>query len=154
MPWLALPLFPPGCCSLLCSRAQSLLDGSESSYLCIHDCVVLSKGRIPGTKQYYGAIWIVFYGFSEAFCPLPKTALKLLEALKRYFKIVIDLLLGFKLSVRSAGEHLLQRLFLPSTSSNAQSSKENKKSIHFCSQDYLEQEVVLMLDLNLTLSFP
>jgi len=113
LPWLALPLFPPGCCSLLCSRAQSLLDGSESSYLCIHDCVVLSKGRIPGTKQYYGAIWIVFYGFSEAFCPLPKTALKLLEALKRYLKIVIDLLLGFKLSVRSAGEHLLQRLFLP-----------------------------------------
>lgn len=39
-------------------------------------------------------------------------------------------------------------------SRNAQSSKENKKSIHFCSQDYLEQEVVLMLDLNLTLSLP
>lgn len=71
--------------------------------------MVLSKGRIPSTKQYYGAIWIVFYGFSEAFCPLPKMVLKLLEALKRYLSIVKDLFLG--LSVKSAGEHLLQHLF-------------------------------------------
>lgn len=117
---------PPGCCSLLCSRAQSLLDGSESSYLCIHDCVVLSKGRIPGTKQYYGAIWIVFYGFSEAFCPLPKMALKLLEALKRYLRIVIDLLLGFKLSVRSAGEHLLQCLFYPKRAGMHRAQRKTK----------------------------
>lgn len=111
--------------------------------------MVLSKGRIPSTKQYYGAIWIVFYGFSEAFCPLPKTALKLLEALERYLRIVIDL--GFKLSVRSAGEHLLQRLFTLNEQECTE-LKGKKKSIHFCSQDYLEQEVVLMLDLNRTLS--
>lgn len=79
------------------------------------------------------------------FCPLPKTVLKPLEALKRYLSIVINLFLGLKLSVRSAGEHLLQPIFLRQTSRNQQSSKEDKKSIDFCSQGYLEQKVVLML---------
>lgn len=71
--------------------------------------------------------------------------LKPLEALKRYLSIVINFFLGLKLSVRSAGEHLLQSIFLRQTSRNQQSSKEDKKSIDFCSQGYLEQKVVLML---------
>lgn len=69
--------------------------------------VVLSKGRIPRTKLYSGAIWIVFYGFSEAFCPLPQTVKAVLEALKRYFSIVIDHFLGLELRVRGTGEHML-----------------------------------------------
>lgn len=58
------------------SRAQSLVDGSESGYLCIHYCVVLSKGRIPGAKRFYGAMWIVFYGFSEVFLSLTQNSVK------------------------------------------------------------------------------
>lgn len=91
--------------------------------------VVLSVGRIPSIKQYYGAIWIVFYGFSEAFCPLPKLVLKLLEALKWYLSVVIDLFLGLRLSVRRVGEHLLRDIFKPQTSGNQQSSKEDKKNL-------------------------
>lgn len=69
---------PPGC-----SRARSWLDGSK--WLCVHGCVVLSKGRIPSTKQYCSAIWFVFYGSSEAFCPLLKAVL---ETLIRYLSNV------------------------------------------------------------------
>lgn len=120
------PPFPPGWGSLLCSRAQSLLDGSKSGCLCIHDRVVLSKGRIPRTKQYYGAIWIVFYGFSEAFCPLPKTVKAVLEALKRYFGIVIDHFLGWW--EQEVPENICSNMScLPQTSRNQQSSKEDQK---------------------------
>lgn len=108
--------------SRLCSQAQSLFDPSESGYLRIHDCVVLSKGRIPRTKQYYGAIWFVFYGFSEAFCPLPKTVIKaVLEALKRYLSVVTDLFLGLRMRVRRAGEQMLPHiLFTPNQQFSAE----------------------------------
>jgi hypothetical protein len=39
--------------------------------------VVLYKSRIPRMKQYCGTIWIVFYGYYEALCPLPKAGLRL-----------------------------------------------------------------------------
>lgn len=69
--------------------------------------MVLSKGRIPRTKQYSGAMWMVFYGFSEAFCPLPKTIKAGIEALKSYFNVVIDHFLGLEMRVRGTGEHML-----------------------------------------------
>ena len=62
------------------SRAQSLVDGSESGYLCVHYCVVLSKGRIPGAKRFYVAIWIVFCGFSEVFLSLAQNSVKALRS--------------------------------------------------------------------------
>lgn len=45
---------------------------------CVFMTVVLSKGRISSTKQYCSGIWIVFYGSSEAFCPLLKAVLETL----------------------------------------------------------------------------
>lgn len=127
LPPLAVFPFSPPRAEAHCSGAELSLDGSKSGCLCIRDCVILSKGKIPRTKQYYGAIWIVFYGFSEAFCPLPKTVKAVLEALKRYFSIVIDHFLGLKMIMRGTGEHMLQHILLTQTSRNQQSSKEDKK---------------------------
>lgn len=52
-------------------------------------------------------MWMVFYGFSEAFCPLPKTIKAGIEALKSYFNVVIDHFLGLEMRVRGTGEHML-----------------------------------------------
>lgn len=51
-------------------------------------CFFFPKGRIPRTKQYYGAIWVVFYGFSEALSLAQNCINAVLEALKRYLSIV------------------------------------------------------------------
>lgn len=50
--------------------------------------VFFSKGRIPRTKQYYGTIWVVFCGFSEALSLAQNCVNAVLEALKRYLSIV------------------------------------------------------------------
>lgn len=115
---------PPGCSSLLSSRAQSLVDGSKSGCWRIRDCVVLSKGRIPRTKQYSGAIGIVFFGFFEAFCPLPQTVKAVLEALKRYFNVILDHFLGLEMRARGPGEHRLWHILL---NPNQQQSAELKR---------------------------
>lgn len=46
------------------------------------------KGRIPRTKQYDGAMWIVFYGFSEALSLVQNYVKAVLEALQRYLSTV------------------------------------------------------------------
>lgn len=78
---VGLPTFPASPAEAHCSVAElSLCEMAQKVAAYIFMTAVLSKGRIPRTKQYYGAtafIWIVFYGFSEVFCPLPNTVLKL-----------------------------------------------------------------------------
>lgn len=63
--------------------------------------MVLTKGRIPRTKQYYGAIWIVLW-FLCGFVSLVQSCVEaVLGALQRYLSIVIGLFPGFKRRVRS-----------------------------------------------------
>lgn len=73
----AFPSIPPGGGSLLCSRAPSWLDGSESGGLCIHDCVVFFlRAEFPEQNSIMVPCGLCFMVF-PSLCPLSKTMLKL-----------------------------------------------------------------------------
>lgn len=85
----AFPSVPPGGGSLLCSRAPSWLDGSESGGLCIHDCGFFLRAEFPEQNNIMVPIlWIVFYGFSEALSLAQNYVKAVLEALQRYLSVV------------------------------------------------------------------
>lgn len=69
-------------------------------------------------------MWMVFYDFSEAFCPLPKTVKAGLEALKSCFSVVMDYFLGLEMRGRGTGGHVLQHILL---TPNQQESAELKR---------------------------